>query len=96
MFVENIFESRYGHVDELRRMGADIHTSGRVAVVNGTGGLNGAQVHSQDLRGGAALVVAGLAARGRSTVTGLEHIRRGYEDLAGNLRRLGACIEELP
>ena len=96
MFVENIFESRYGHVDELRRMGADIHTDGRVAVVTGTGGLKGAQVNSPDLRGGAALVVAGLAARGRSTVTGLRHIRRGYEDLAGNLRRLGACIEEIP
>lgn len=94
MFVENIFESRYGHVDELRRMGADIHTSGRVAVVTGTGGLRGARVHSPDLRGGAALVVAALAAKGESFVTGLRHVRRGYEDLEGNLRSLGACIRE--
>jgi len=95
MFVENIFESRYGHVDELRRMGADIHTAGRVAVVTGTGGLRGARVRSPDLRGGAALVVAALAAKGTSTVTGLCHIRRGYEDLAGNLCRLGAAIREI-
>ena len=94
MFVENIFESRYGHVDELRRMGAEIQTSGRVAVVTGTGGLRGAGVCGPDLRGGAALVVAALAAEGRSTVAGLHHIRRGYEDLAGNLRRLGADIWE--
>jgi len=95
MFVENIFESRYGHVDELRRMGADIHTSGRVAVVTGVGKLRGAQVRSPDLRGGAALVVAALAAEGTGVVTGLHHIRRGYEDLAGNLRRLGADIREI-
>ena len=94
MFVENMFESRFGHVDELRRMGADIHTAGRVAVVTGTGGLQGAQVHGPDLRGGAALVVAALAAKGDSSVTGLRHIRRGYEDLAGNLRALGARIWE--
>ncbi len=96
MFVENIFESRYGHVDELRRMGADIHTAGRVAVVNGTGKLRGARVHSPDLRGGAALVVAALSAKGDSEVTGLSHIRRGYEDLAGNLRSLGGRIREIP
>ena len=96
MFVENMFESRYGHVDELRRMGADIQTSGRVAVVTGAGKLRGAQVHSPDLRGGAALVIAGLAARGETRVTGLHHIRRGYDDLAGNLRKLGASIREEP
>jgi len=95
MFVENIFESRYGHVDELRRMGADIHTAGRVAVVNGTGGLRGALVRSPDLRGGASLVIAALAAGGTSTVTGLHHISRGYEDMAGNLRALGASIREI-
>ena len=96
MFVENIFESRFGHVDELRRMGADIRTSGRVAVVNGVGQLRGARVRGCDLRAGAALVVAALGARGESRVAGLEYICRGYEDLAGNLRKLGAKIEQCP
>ena len=95
MFVENMFESRYGHVDELRRMGADIQTSGRVAVVTGAGTLRGTEVRGCDLRCGAALVVAGLAARGQTRVSGLRHIRRGYDDLAGNLRRLGADIREI-
>jgi len=92
MFVENVFESRYGHVDALRRMGAEIHTSGRVAVVTGTGGLRGAKVTAPDLRGGAALVVAGLAARGETRVRGLGHIRRGYDALEEELSRLGADI----
>ena len=95
MFVENIFESRYGHVGELCRMGADIQTFGRVAVVTGVGMLRGAEVRGCDLRCGAALVVAGLAARGKTQVGGLRHIRRGYDDLAGNLRRLGADIREM-
>ena len=95
MFVENMFDSRFGHVDELRRMGADIQTSGRVAVVIGAGMLRGARVDGRDLRGTAALVVAGLAARGRTEVGGLRHLRRGYDDLAGNLRRLGADIREV-
>lgn len=95
MFVENMFESRFGHVDELRRMGADIQTSGRVAVVTGAGMLRGTRVDGRDLRGTAALVVAGLAARGRTEVGGLRHLRRGYEDLAGNLRRLGGDIREV-
>lgn len=96
MFVENMFESRYGHVDELRRMGADIQTSGRVAVVTGTGWLRGAQVRGTDLRSAAALVVAGLAAQGESRVSGLCHVCRGYDNLAGNLRQLGARIREIP
>ena len=95
MFVENMFDSRFGHVDELRRMGADIQTSGRVAVVTGAGMLRGARVDGRDLRGTAALVVAGLAARGRTEVGGLRHLRRGYDDLAGNLRRLGGEIREV-
>lgn len=96
MFVENIFERRYGHVDELRRMGAEIQTSGRVAVVTGTRRLRGTTVWAPDLRGGAALVVAGLRAGGTTVVKGLHHIERGYEDLAGNLRALGADIQKIP
>ncbi len=96
MFVENIFDSRYRHAEELIRMGADIRIAGRVAVVTGAGKLHGANVRGTDLRGAAALVVAGVAAEGVTTVSGLEYIRRGYEDLAGDLRDLGAKIREIP
>lgn len=92
VFEENLFESRYRHVDELVRMGAEIRTAGRVAVVSGTERLHAASVQSTDLRGGAALCVAALAAEGVSSVTGLHHIDRGYEDLARDLRELGAEI----
>ena len=91
MFVENMFDNRYRHVDELSRMGADIQLAGRVAVVTGRP-LHGARVHSTDLRGGAALVVAALAADGTTQVSGLEHILRGYEGLEDNLAALGADI----
>ena len=94
VFVENIFQSRYRHVPELARMGADIRTEGRVAVVCGTERLHGTEVVATDLRGGAALAVAGLAAEGMTTVQGIGHIQRGYADLAGDLRALGARITE--
>ena len=94
VFVENIFQSRYRHVPELIRMGADIRTEGRVAVVCGTERLHGADTVATDLRGGAALAVAGLAAEGVTTVQGVEHIHRGYEDLPAHLRALGAHITE--
>lgn len=83
VFVENIFESRYRHVDELSRMGADIRVEGRVAVVYGVPRLHGAQVRATDLRGGAALAVAALGAEGRSELTGVHHIDRGYQSLEG-------------
>ncbi|MPN49679.1 UDP-N-acetylglucosamine 1-carboxyvinyltransferase 2 [bioreactor metagenome] len=73
-------------------MGADIRVSGRVAVVNGVERLHGASVQSTDLRGGAALCVAALAAEGESAVSGVEHIDRGYEDLAKTLAELGAHV----
>lgn len=92
VFVENMFESRYRHVDELARMGADIRVEGRVAVVYGVPALHGAQVRAADLRGGAALVVAALGAEGVSRITGLHHIDRGYQDLEGDLALLGADI----
>lgn len=91
MFVENIFSSRYHHVDELSRMGADIQVAGRVAVVNGRR-LHGARVRGCDLRGGAALVVAALGAEGTSRISGLKYIRRGYDGLDTALRALGAEI----
>ena len=92
VFVENIFESRYRHVDELCRMGAEIQGEGRVAVVYGVPRLHAAQVRSTDLRGGAALVVAALGAEGESIVTGIHHVERGYQDLPGDLRLLGASV----
>ena len=90
VFEENIFISRYRHVDELTRMGALIRTAGRVAVVTGVERIHGAPVRATDLRGGAALCVAALAAEGESHISGLHHIDRGYEDLCGDLRNLGA------
>lgn len=95
LFVENMFESRYRHVEELRRMGADIRVWGRSAVVTGRP-LHGQRVCSTDLRGGAALVVAALGARGTTQVTGLSHIRRGYQDMEGILQKLGAEIRLIP
>lgn len=96
LFVENIFDSRYRHVDELRRMGADVQLAGRAAMVTGAGKLHGAAVRSTDLRGGAALVVAGLAAEGITRVSELRHIRRGYQSFDRNLRTLGADMREIP
>ena len=92
VFEETRLENRYRHVDELVRMGADIRVDGRVAVVTGVGRLHGAAVRSTDLRGGAALVVAGLGAEGTTEVSDLHHICRGYEKLPQNLRALGADV----
>ena len=92
VFVENMFENRYRHTAELRRMGADIRPEGRVAVVCGTQKLHAARVDSTDLRGGAALVVAGLQAEGITTVGEIHHIQRGYADIVGDLSQLGAVI----
>ena len=91
-FEENIFENRYRHVDELARMGADIRVMGRVAVVTGVETLHGAPVRCTDLRGGAALCVAALAAEGESCISETAHIARGYEDIARDLGALGADI----
>lgn len=93
IFVENIFESRFKHVAELARMGADITVDGRMAVIRGVQRLSGAKVNAMDLRGGAALVVAGLAAEGRTEVDDAFHIDRGYERLEESLSKLGARIK---
>ena len=90
--VENIFENRFKHVGELSRMGAKIKIEGRVAVVEGVEKLYGAKVRCTDLRGGGALVVAGLSAKGTTVIGDVEHIERGYENISGNLRNLGADI----
>ena len=94
VFVETIFESRYKHVGELLRLGAKIKVADRVAVVEGVRSLSAAPVASYDLRGGAALVCAGLASHGVTTVGGVEFIERGYEDIVENLRKIGAKIDK--
>ncbi|MDR2420743.1 MAG: UDP-N-acetylglucosamine 1-carboxyvinyltransferase [Oscillospiraceae bacterium] len=91
-FVENIFENRYRHAEEMRRLGADIKIEGRVAMVTGTDKLTGAPVTATDLRGGAALAVAALGAEGVTEISGLHHIDRGYDGLEDTLRALGAEI----
>ena len=87
---EEVYSRRFGYVGELWRMGADISVDGRVAVVRGVTALRGARVEASDLRGGAALVLASLAAEGESRVLGLHHLDRGYELLHGKLADLGA------
>ncbi|MBP3923284.1 MAG: UDP-N-acetylglucosamine 1-carboxyvinyltransferase [Ruminiclostridium sp.] len=95
VFVENIFENRYRHVSELARMGAKIKVEGKVAVVEGVPTLYGSELQATDLRGGAALVLAALAAEGRSVVTRLCYIDRGYENIEAVLRTVGADIRRV-
>jgi UDP-N-acetylglucosamine 1-carboxyvinyltransferase len=92
MVVDHVFESRFKFASELHRMGADIRTEGRSAIIRGVPLLSGAEVVASDLRAGAALVVAALAASGETVLTGLEHLDRGYEALVGKLEGLGADI----
>jgi len=92
VFVENIFENRYRHVPELLRMGADIKVEGKVALVNGGKHLSGAPVEAGDLRGGAAMVLAGLCAYGETIVSNVHHIDRGYENIEMCLSQIGAQI----
>ncbi|MEG0596849.1 MAG: UDP-N-acetylglucosamine 1-carboxyvinyltransferase, partial [Oscillospiraceae bacterium] len=96
MFTENVFSSRYRHVDELMRLGADIRVEGRVAVVNGVPRLHGGRVEAADLRGGAALVVAALGADGETEISGLHHLDRGYATLEKDLQALGAHMTRIP
>ena len=91
--TENLYPGRFRYVEELQRLGADIRTSGHHAVVRGVPRLSGAPVRAHDIRAGAAMVVAGLAAEGATTITGVHHIDRGYDDLVGRLRAVGADIE---
>ena len=92
MVVESIFENRFRYCDELARMGANIKVEGNVAVVTGVSGFTGANVNAPDLRAGAALVLAGLAAEGFTTVNEIKYIQRGYEHFEEKLRQLGAEI----
>src|SRR6185436_14385816 len=95
IITERIFESRFMHVSELSRLGADIEIEGPSAIVKGGKPLSGAPVMASDLRASAALVVAGLAARGTTQVNRVYHIDRGYENIDGKLRQLGARIQRI-
>lgn len=95
LISETVFENRFKHVPELTRMGANITTIDRVAVIKGVKKLTGAKVTAKDLRGGASLVLAGLAAEGTTEIDNIFHTERGYEKLDENLRNLGAIIKKV-
>jgi UDP-N-acetylglucosamine 1-carboxyvinyltransferase len=95
IITERIFESRFMHVSELARLGADITTEGPSAIVKGGRPLSGAPVMASDLRASAALVIAGLVAKGSTHVKRIYHLDRGYEQIDEKLRRLGARIERV-
>ncbi|MET0325713.1 MAG: UDP-N-acetylglucosamine 1-carboxyvinyltransferase [Ilumatobacteraceae bacterium] len=90
--TENLYPGRFRYVEELIRLGADVRTNGHHAVVRGVPRLSGAPVRAHDIRAGAAMVVAGLAAEGETVITGVSHIDRGYDDLVGRLSAVGADI----
>jgi UDP-N-acetylglucosamine 1-carboxyvinyltransferase len=93
--TENLYPGRFRYVEELQKMGAEIRTDGHHAVVRGVPSLRGADVLAHDIRAGAAMVVAGLAAEGTTTISGVHHIDRGYDNLVGRLRSVGADIERI-
>ena len=91
--TESIFENRFKYMDELARMGARVKVEGNSAIITGIKQYKGAHVSAPDLRAGAALVIAGLAADGYTTIDGIEYIQRGYENFDGKIRSIGGCIE---
>ena len=95
LVTEGVWSSRYRYVDELRRMGANIQVDDKTAVVEGVERLTGAPIQAYDLRAGAAMIIASLAAHGQSEISGVEYVERGYEDIVGKLRALGANIQSV-
>ena len=95
IITESIWESRHKHIDELKKMGANIKVEGRVAIIDGVNSLSGAVVKATDLRAGAAMVIAGLIASGKTEITSIEHIDRGYPHIENKFRSLGAKIERI-
>lgn len=93
VITENIFENRFKYLQELQRMGAKNKQEGNVAIITGVKKLTGAKVKSTDLRGGAALIIASLVAKGKTEITNIEYILRGYENIEKKLKKLGAKIE---
>jgi UDP-N-acetylglucosamine 1-carboxyvinyltransferase len=92
MVTEAVWNNRFRYIDELKRLGAKIQVDGRVAVIEGVDHFEGAPVQACDLRAGAAMVVAALAAHGTTEISQVVYIERGYEDLVGKLRAVGADI----
>ena len=92
--MENIFENRFKYISELTKMGAKITVEGKAAIVTGVDNITGAAVEAKELRGGASLVLAGLAAEGSTKVSGVHYIERGYENFVENLRSVGADIKK--
>ena len=95
LVTESVWSNRYRYVDELKRMGANIQVDDKTAVVEGVNHLTGAPIQACDLRAGAALVIAALAAHGQSEITQVQYIERGYEDIIAKLRALGAEIRSV-
>jgi UDP-N-acetylglucosamine 1-carboxyvinyltransferase len=95
VITETVFENRLRHVAELNRMGADIRVKGNNAIIRGVPRLSGAPVVATDLRASAALVLAGLAAEGKTSIQGLHHLDRGYDNLEVKLRQLGARLQRV-
>ena len=95
LITESIWENRHKHIDELKKMGANIKVEGRVAIIDGVEKLTGAVVKATDLRAGAAMVIAGLVAEGKTEITSIEHIDRGYPHIENKFRALGADIKRI-
>ena len=95
LITESIWENRHKHIDELKKMGANIKVEGRVAIIDGVNRLTGAIVKATDLRAGAAMVIAGLVAEGETEITSIEHIDRGYPHIEDKFRALGANIRRI-
>ena len=92
VLTEGVWDNRYRYTNEFRRMGAKIQVDGKIAIIEGVESLTGAPVEACDLRAGAAMVVAGLAARGTTEISNIKHIERGYENIVGKLSGVGADI----
>ena len=93
--TESVWDSRFRYIEELRKMGADIQVNGKTAVIEGNTRFVSAPIRAVDLRAGAAMIIAGLCANGKTTVEDIHHIKRGYDDIAGKLRSVGADIREI-
>ena len=96
VLTENVWENRYQYMGELRKLGADVEINGRVATIHGIKHFSGAEVSATDLRAGAAMILAALAAEGETIIDGVRYIDRGYEDVEEKFRAMGADIDRIP